>query len=341
MKSKKIKIIVALLIVFTVAVPASVYGYSYNSYKTNLKHAETLLSEEQYDDSVTAFLSLKSSKFSNDDIDFIDSKVQLASELKQSKEDFDTAVKLFDEKKYIEAIDSFKNVKESDKERYVQAQEKIKEASNLYITENIAKAKEEAANNKYDNAVGFLDTVLKFDQNNEEAASLKDKYNKEIQRIKDEETKAQAEAVQVSQKQSTSTSISSSSNSTNSISTPVNNSGYTVTPNGEGWFSVHLNSGISIPTEGFGLRSATFAPQPDGIYYAFVGGGNNTVKYEITFHLPTGDVKESGVSSGEMKYISASSVDVPKDQVIKIDIAAIYKGKTYTDSFSKIINELF
>lgn len=329
----------ALLIVFTVAVPTSVYGYSYHSYKTNLKHAETLLNEEQYEESISAYLSLKSSKFSSGDSGIIDSGVQLASELKQSKEDFNKAVKLFDEKKYIEAIDSFRKVKESDKERYDNAQEKIKETSNLYITENIAKAKEEAVNNKYDNAVSFLDTVLKFDQNNEEATSLKDTYNKEIQRIKDEETKAQAEVAQVSQKQTADTSTKSLPNSKNSVSTPVNNSGYTVTSNGDGWFSVHLNSGVPTP-EGFGVAYMMFGPQPDGIYYKFVGLGN-TVQYEITFHLPTRDVKDRGASSGEIRLVHARLVEVPKDQSIRIDISATYKGKTYTQSFSKIINTHF
>ena len=327
----------ALLIVFTVTVPASVYGYSYNSYKINLKHAETLLNEEQYDESISAYLSLKSSKFFSGDSGLIDSRVQLASELKQSKEDFNKAVKFFDEKKYVEAVDSFKKVKESDKERYANAQEKIKETSNLYITENIAKAKEEAVNNKYDNAVSFLDTVLKFDQNSEEATSLKDTYNKEIQRIKDEETKAQAEKAQVSQKQTADTLTKGPSNSKNSVSDPVNNSGYTVTSNGNGWFSVHLNSGVPTP-EGFGFRMLMYGAQPSGINYNFLG---NNVQYEITFHLPTGDVKDRGVSSGEIRLVPTRLIDVPKDQAIKIDISSTYKGKTYTESFSKIINELF
>lgn len=58
--------------------------------------------------------------------------VMLASELKQSKESFESGVNLIHEKKYIKAINDFKNVKDSDKKRYDQAQEKIKEASNLY-----------------------------------------------------------------------------------------------------------------------------------------------------------------------------------------------------------------
>lgn len=336
MKKKKIKLMVALLILFTLAVPTSVYGYNYNSYKANLKQAETLLSDEQYDDSISAFVSLKSSKFSNSDSDFIDSKVRLASELKQSKEDFGAALKFFKEKKYIEAIESFKNVKELDKERYVKAQEKIKESSNLYITENIEKAKDEADNKKYDNAIEFLYIILNFDESNEEAANLKYTYNKEIQKIKDEEAKAQA-AAQISQKQPINTSSSSLSNSINATSAPTNNSGYTVTANDKGWFSVHLNSGMPTP-ESFGIMYVVYGPQPDGIYYKFLG---ESVKYEITFHLPTGDVKESGVSSNEIKIVHASIVDVPRGQAIKIDISAVYKGKTYTNSFSEYINQKF
>ncbi|MDZ4956907.1 hypothetical protein GNF51_14060, partial [Clostridium perfringens] len=263
MKNKKIKIIVASLILLIVAVPSVVYGYNYHSYNKDLKHAETLLSDEQYDDSVETFLSLKSSKFSNNDSDFIDSKVTLALELKQSKESFEAAVNLLDEKKYIEAIDHFNNVKESDKKRYDQAQEKIKDARNLYVTDNITKAKDEANNKEYDNAISLLETVLKFDSNNEEVIKSKNEYNLEVQKIKDEEaSKKEADnqiSSQISEKQATNTSDSSSSNTINSPSISENNSGYTITFN-EGWFKVHLNSGVPTP-EGFGIRFMTYSVQ--------------------------------------------------------------------------------
>jgi len=317
MKKKKIKVIVILLILFIVVIASTVYGYSYHSYQTDLKHAEKLLGDEKYDESVAAFASLKSSKFSKGDSAFIDSKVKLASELKQSKKAFDVAMKLLDEKKYIDAINQFKNVKESDKKRYVQAQEKTKQANNLYITDNITKAKAEADNKRYNKAIEFLDVVLKFDPNNKEATTLKDTYTKEIQRIKEEEAKKQ-EAAKISQKKSTNTS--------NITTVPSNNSEEIVTFS-DGWFKVKSNSGQPVSL-GFGMR--ILHKGLGGMDYDFLG---DNVQYEITFHFPKGDVKCKGVSSSEMKFISGSGTD----EWINIEISAIYKGKTYTGSFYRVI----
>jgi tetratricopeptide (TPR) repeat protein len=205
----------------------------------------------------------------------------LASELKQSKESFESGVNLIHEKKYIKAINDFKNVKDSDKKRYNQAQEKIKEASNLYIEDNIPKAKAEATNKQYDNAINILETILKFDSNNKETINLKDTYNLEIQKIRDEEEE---------KKHAEKEADIPCTDTSNSAPVPTNNSGDTVKYNNEGWFKVNLNSGV--PTrEGFGIMSMGYSVQPNGIYYRFIG---NNVQYEITLHLPTGDVKDNG-----------------------------------------------
>ncbi|GFP75610.1 tetratricopeptide repeat protein [Clostridium fungisolvens] len=357
MKKKKIKIIVASLILLALAIPTSVYGYSYHSYDVNLKNAETLLADEKYDESAKAFLNLKASKFSNRDASLIDTKVKLISELKQSKEVFNSAEKLLDENKYIEAINSLKNVKQIDKSRYDKAQEKIKEVTNLYITDNIAKAKAEADNKHYESAIAFLDTVLKFDQKNEVANNLKVTYNKELQSIKEVEASKQAidQASQIQQGStkesngtksssvnSTASNKSSSSSNANNTATskPTNNtttatdkSGYTVTYN-DSWFRVHLNSGVATP-EGFGIQVIQAGSQPGGIYYNFLG---NNVKYQITFHLPKGDFKVSDVSSNDFHLIPSDIAGLTKNQILSGDITAVYKGKTYTGSFSRVIN---
>lgn len=57
----------------------------------------------------------------------------------------------------------------------------------IYIEDNIPKAKAEATNKQYDNAINILETILKFDSNNKETINLKDTYNLEIQKIRDEE----------------------------------------------------------------------------------------------------------------------------------------------------------
>jgi len=355
---KKIKIIIIVIACLVITIPTSVYAYSHYSYKTGFKQAETLLSDERYDDAINAFQQLLTIRFIKPDKSIIDEKVNLASTLKLSKETYVASVKLFEDKKYLEAIDCFKNVKESDIIRFSQSQEKIKEASNLYITDNINKAKAESDNEKYENAITFLDTVLKFDQSNQEAINLEDAYIKEIQRIKEEEEarkraeeeaikKAEEEAIKKTEeeakrnveaeeakRQEALKDSQNTSTNDNSVVTE-NNPEYTVTAK-NGWFSVKHNPSVQT-LEGFGIRYMAYSTQPSGVYYEFLSFNNN-VSYEITFHLPSGDKKQSGVSSGELRLLPEY---VPTGENITIDISAIYDGKTYTTTFSKVVNSLY
>ena len=342
MRKIKTKFIVALIILIILAIPSAIYGYSYYTYNTDLSYGENLLNEEKYDDSIEVFQKLKSNKFFNNSSDFINSKITLASELKESKETFETANNLLNEKKFLEAIDEYSKIESLDEKRYAESQEKIKEAKNLYITENISKAKENANNKEYDNAISVLETLLKFDTDNEEVINLKNEYTLEIEKIKYEEEqklaqqKLEEENTYNSNDTNSNSLIPSNNDSSDIAFNPQNTqdeSGYTVKFNGEGFFKVNYNSGPPTP-EGFGLRSAIFSIQPPGIYYTIIG---NISSYEITFHLPTGSVTQSGTSSGD--YLL--SADVPKGQSINIDISAVYKGKTYTGSFSKVINDRY
>jgi len=363
--NKKIKIIIIVIACLVITIPTSVYAYSYHSYKTDFKQAETLLSDERYDDAINAFQQLLTIRFIKPDKSIIDERVNLASTLKLSKETYVASVKLYEDKKYLEAIDCFKNVKESDIIRFSQSQERIKEASNLYITDNINKAKAEADNEKFENAITFLDTVLKFDQSNQEATNLEDAYNKAIQRIKEEaeaRKKAEEDAIKKAEeaikkteeeaikkteeaKQNveeeevkTQEALKASQNTSTNVDSAVteNNPGYTVTAN-DGWFSVKYNPSVRT-LDGFGIRYMDTSTQPNGIYYKFLSYSNNSVSYEITFHLPSGDKKQSGVSSGEFRLLPEW---VPMGQQITIDISAIYKGKTYTTTFSRVVNTLY
>lgn len=326
MKRKRV-IIISLLIFTALAVPASVYGYSYHSYKTDLKHADTLLSSGHYEDSITAYNNLKSNKFSKLDITVIDSSIQLASELKLSKEAFDNSVKLFEQKKYLEAIDSFKNVKASDKERYGQAQGKIKEAGELYITDNITKAKAEANNGHYDNAVTFLDNILKFDQNNQEAVNLKDTYNREIQKLKDEET-ARKQAEEAAKKKTEEARKTAVSNTPQAASKPA----ATITSeSADNILRIHDN-GVTITVQ----FSEMFDPQLNSLYYNIVATSNAgpslytalSLNYTATFTSNGVETKDSSITQASPRFEKAVYIKIFNGGIAKINVT--YKGHVFT-----------
>jgi tetratricopeptide (TPR) repeat protein len=188
--SKKI-IIAAILVVIIIAIPSTVYGYNNYNFNKLYNSGIALLDKGNFDEAITAFNS--SLKYKPKLKEQIESKISLVKELKDSKAVFGSAVELVIGKKYLEAIEKFKTIKKTDDERYTIAQDKIKEAGNLYITDNINNAKADAINKNYDKAITFLNIVLEFEQGNKDAADLKDSYNKEIQKIKDEEARKKAE----------------------------------------------------------------------------------------------------------------------------------------------------
>lgn len=189
--SKKMLISVILIVVIAISIPCTVYGYNNYKYNKIYDKGMDLLSKENFDEAINTFNS--SLKFKPKKKELVESKISLVKELKDSKSVFDSAIQLVNEKKYLEAMDKFKTIKEKDTKRYSTAQDKIKEAGNLYITDNINGAKAEGGNKNYDKAITYLDTILKFDQSNKDAIDLKDSYNKEIQKIKDEEAKKKSE----------------------------------------------------------------------------------------------------------------------------------------------------
>jgi serine/threonine-protein kinase len=107
-------------------------------------------------------------------------KVNLLNELKVSEENYNIALKLMDNKKYIDAIDSFNKVMPDDVDIYVDSQNKVKECLSLYISENLEKVKNETLNNNYKGAINYLDLILKYDPKNSEAQKLKTEYNERI-----------------------------------------------------------------------------------------------------------------------------------------------------------------
>jgi len=192
LKSKK-NIIFAIMVIFlAVIIPTSIYAYNAYNYNNQYNKANKYLEEEKFDEAISTYKN--SLKYKGTEAKDIDNKIAFVNELKQSKLKFQDAVTNLEQKKYIEAIDIFKKVSKKDVKRYKLAQDKIKESKSVYINDNISKAKTEAGNKKFDVAVSFLDIVLKFEPAYQEALTLKEQYNKEIERIKEEDARKEAEA---------------------------------------------------------------------------------------------------------------------------------------------------
>jgi len=205
LKSKKICIIVILILVI-IALPASVYAYKYNQYKNAYSEAMSQLDKEKYDESINAFNDISNTYFGKKNSEEIKKDIEKAKKFKENKKVFDDSLKLFNEKKYLEAIESFKKIPKDDTKRYDMAKKKIDECKSLYISLNIENAKNEAKSSKYDSAISYLALVLKLDSANKDAVALKDEYTKakeaaELKVKQEAEKKAKQEAEEKAKKE--------------------------------------------------------------------------------------------------------------------------------------------
>lgn len=110
--------------------------------------------------------------------------IKLAKTLADSKQNYALGVKQMDDKKYLDAVDSFKKVIKEDTDRYPDAQTKIDSCQKSYVQENVQKAKDAADQQQYDSALSFLELALKVDPNNQEVLKLKSDYTAALEQQK-------------------------------------------------------------------------------------------------------------------------------------------------------------
>ena len=97
-RSKKLAVLV-LLIIIVIAVPSTIYGY--NTYNFNKLYNSGIdqLNNENFQEAINTLND--SLKFKPNKKDLIESKVNLAKELNDSKITYNSAVTLLNEKKYL------------------------------------------------------------------------------------------------------------------------------------------------------------------------------------------------------------------------------------------------
>jgi tetratricopeptide (TPR) repeat protein len=99
---------------------------------------------------------------------------------------FYEAEKYKGEGKYRQALESYKQVTQNDKD-YNAAQEKIKECIKLYIDDQINYAKKTVSEEKnYPAAISMINSGLEVDPNNKELLALKDEYTAAYKKAEDE-----------------------------------------------------------------------------------------------------------------------------------------------------------
>ncbi|AGK96180.1 hypothetical protein [Clostridium pasteurianum] len=369
-KRKRIRLIIVTCIVFFIIMTSSVYAYSLNSYNNLMNNGTQFLKEDKFDSSIVSYKKAQSTFLGKKHSKEINDNINLANKVKNSKQSYDQGMQLYKDKKYIEAMDSFKKVAKEDSKRYIDSNNKINELKKLHIAENIENAKNEANNKKYDSAINFLNVVLNFDSNNNEANQLKNEYDSLIKKQKeDEENKARQlqEAEQLkketAEKNTNSTTNSNSNtqknanitaNSNNNTQKNINSTtnsnsktqqssnsttNYTETVGvSNGWFSIKKNDGIIAPN-GFGMRRIWYVDTFSEIYFDFAqGSAGEALNYDITFHLQGRDVNYKDTASNNLKSIPVSLSDLPKGYNVRIDVSVVYKGKTYNDTFYKVLN---
>ncbi|MBL4937457.1 cell envelope integrity protein TolA [Clostridium sp. YIM B02515] len=346
-KNKSLGLLIIGILIAIIFIPTSVYAYKNYNYNKYYKLAIETLANEKFDDAVNYFRqSIKYSDKHNSDIN---SNIELVNILKKSKISYDEATKLLDDGKYLEAIDEFKKVPQKDTKYFEESKLKADFAKSEYIKANLVNAKKEAENKNYSQAIVFLDNIVKIEPLNQEAGNLVEQYNIEIQKKAEEDAKKKAEEdakkkagedakkkveedakkkAQEDAKKKTQEPSKPSSGSTGSSVNYIVSASYDM-------FNVKDSNGNLV--DAFGLRFLSYSTQPNGIYYSFVG---NDVSYKVTFHIIGRDVSVSGKSSEDMKLIPANRTEVPRDAKIKIDMVAVYKGKTYSTTFEEVINKL-
>ncbi|SHH69139.1 tetratricopeptide repeat protein [Clostridium intestinale] len=179
LKSKKLISISVFIILILVITPLSVYSYNSRNYNKFITLGNTLLDSDEFDQAIENYNTALKYRRRNEKI--INDKINLSKQLKESYQNYTEALSLFNENRYLEASDIFKKIPELDLKYYNIAKNKIDECISLYITDNLNKAKSDAETNKYDSAMAFLDNILKIDNTNNEALSLKNTYEIEIQ----------------------------------------------------------------------------------------------------------------------------------------------------------------
>lgn len=171
------KAIITLLIIGVVAsaIPLTIKTYNSHSYDNYLALGQKYLSDGNYEEAVINFDNAL--KYKSSEIREVNKLIERAIMLKQSRDTFDRGAQFVYEKKYLDAINSFEKIPESDELRYEIAQKKIEECKKVFSDTNLSAAQNEAARGKYEAGLSYIEAILEADPLNQTALALKNQYS--------------------------------------------------------------------------------------------------------------------------------------------------------------------
>lgn len=170
-KNKSIKLFIMILIAFTIGFST----YTINTkIKMNslLKKADESITNENYNKAIENYKLY----LSYHDSDSINNKLEGAIKLEKSKNTYTTAIGLMNDKKYLEAIDTFEktNYNEESVATFVQ------QCETNYINEELNIAKNYASKENYKDAISTLNNALQLDNDSIEIVNLLNDYREKF-----------------------------------------------------------------------------------------------------------------------------------------------------------------
>ncbi len=157
-------------------------------YDEMLNKAELYLKEGRYNEAINLFeesLKIKD----NDEVLISLERTKL---LNEAITNYNEGIVLLNNKNYLEALQQFETIPSMDHEIYQLSLEKILICKEEYVNDTVHRVNDSISKSNYDEANKYIDALLKFDETNMEANSLKRSIEKKIQEEKD---KAEAERV--------------------------------------------------------------------------------------------------------------------------------------------------
>ena len=185
---KRNVIILAISIVVAVACSGFYYFDRVKSYYDLISSGDKAAASDNFDRAINLYTQAETYRKNSK----IDGKIKLAGILKSSKASYDKAVKEMKDKNYLGAVDMFKKMDNHDTKRYKASKNNIEQCRNLYVSDNLSKARASFKNNDFDNADKYLANVFKLDADNKDAKSIKSDIAKAVQEHKEETAKVSA-----------------------------------------------------------------------------------------------------------------------------------------------------
>lgn len=331
MRKKLISKIVIILIIAILCTVGSAYAYNSYKYSEFTKVGESYLEKDEFNKAIQEFQKAK--EYKKNEANNINEKIDNVNAIKTSKQNYEIGIEEFNNENYLEAVQYFKKVITQDKKRYALSKEKIDEYNDLYIEKLTDKAKKEAEEKNYEDAIETLQTILENFPENEEVSKLQSSFKSTLEEIKKEEERLRKEAEEKARLEALRKEEEARKNAeeakkkaeeakkkVNTITAVKNRNGY-VFYKGDTSNSNNMIALISV----LPIRYAT---QPTGAYID-VRGNEGEFTYKAIFHFNNGNYVKTGVPKSSSNFVPVGSKEASMGQKIKVDFYFTYKGKTY------------